>query len=268
METLFSFSTPSLTTPQFSRFRSPSNLKAPIFSSSSSSSSSSSICDLFCRCNGSTSGDHQSATDEDLSISSAYDALGVDRDCSIADLKSAFRSKVKQFHPDVRKSGSDSMIRRVISAYELLLERIGFGAYEREQLDPFDEPECEAFDVFVNETLCVGKVCPYSCVKTAPHAFSFVTSTGTARTTSQGHGDDYEVQLAVGQCPRSCIHFVTPSQRVILEELLDSIMSFPFDNSADADYLYSLITKAKFENNRYRKPKRQPKASTDNVDWF
>ncbi|KAJ6434428.1 hypothetical protein OIU84_018025 [Salix udensis] len=38
-----------------------------------------------------------------------------------------------------------------------------------------------------------------------------------------GHGEDYQVQLAVGQCPRSCIHYVTPSQRVILEEFLDSI---------------------------------------------
>mgnify|MGYP001602793966 CR=1 FL=1 len=27
----------------------------------------------------------------------------------------------------------------------------------RECMDPFDEPECEAFDVFVNEVLCVGK---------------------------------------------------------------------------------------------------------------
>lgn len=27
----------------------------------------------------------------------------------------------------------------------------------RECLDPFDHPECEALDVFVNEVLCVGK---------------------------------------------------------------------------------------------------------------
>ncbi|KAF3330495.1 Transcription initiation factor TFIID subunit 15b [Carex littledalei] len=34
------------------------------------------------------------------------------------------------------------------------------------------------------------------------------------------HGDDYQVQL-VGQCPRKCIYYVTPSQRVILEDLLE-----------------------------------------------
>lgn len=36
-----------------------------------------------------------------------------------------------------------------------------------------------------------------------------------------GHADDYQVQVAVGQCPQNCIHYVTPSQRIILEELLD-----------------------------------------------
>lgn len=28
-----------------------------------------------------------------------------------------------------------------------------------ECLDPFDNPECEAFDVFVNEAVCIGKGC-------------------------------------------------------------------------------------------------------------
>ena len=27
----------------------------------------------------------------------------------------------------------------------------------RECIDPFEKPECEAFDIFVNEVLCVGK---------------------------------------------------------------------------------------------------------------
>ncbi|XP_034706098.1 uncharacterized protein LOC117929796 isoform X2 [Vitis riparia] len=160
------------------------------------------------------------------------------------------------------------MIRLVIQAYELLSCCSRSEIIERECLDPFDEPECEAFDLFVNEVLCVGKGCPYSCVNRAPHAFTFVSSTGTARATSQGHGEDYQVQLAVGQCPRSCIHYVTPSQRIVLEELLDSILDTPYDTSAEADLLYSLIVKARFENNRYQKPKKQPKGSTQHVDWF
>ncbi|KAJ9552784.1 hypothetical protein OSB04_016829 [Centaurea solstitialis] len=212
-----------------------------------------------------------------MSASSAYQVLDVLPDCSLSDLKAAFRAKVKQFHPDVRKSdeddSSDTKIRLVIQAYEVLSNLSKSEIIERhvslgECLDPFDAPECEAFDIFVNEVLCAGKGCPCSCVKTAPHAFAFSSSTGTARATSQGHAEDYQVQLAVGQCPRSCIHYVTPSQRVILEELLGSILNVPFDCSAEAELLYALIVKAKFENNRYRKPKKQPNVSTKHVDWY
>ncbi|XWS42408.1 hypothetical protein CRYUN_Cryun16bG0012000 [Craigia yunnanensis] len=196
-----------------------------------------------------------------LSNSSAYSVLGVHPNCSAVELKAAFRAKVKQDHPDVNRDGgdSDTMIRRVIQAYEILSDYSRSEIIERECLDPFDSPECEAFDVFVNEVLCIGKGCPYSCVKRAPHAFTYDPSTGTARAISQGHAEDYQVQLAVGQCPRSCIHFVTSSQRIILEELLDSILNVPFDISIEADLLYSLVVKANFENNRYQKPKKQPK---------
>ncbi|KAF7848004.1 hypothetical protein BT93_L2375 [Corymbia citriodora subsp. variegata] len=208
-------------------------------------------------------------SDAPLHSSSACDVLGVKPSCSPAELKAAFRAKVKQYHPDVNRDGdSDARIRLVIQAYEMLSNHSRSEIIESECLDPFDEPECEALDLFVNELLCVGKGCPYSCVKAAPHAFTFATTGGTARATSRGNGDDYQVQVAVGQCPRNCIHYVTPSQRIILEELLDSIMDVPYDTSAEADLLYSLIVKAKFENNRFRKPKKQPKSSTKHVDWY
>ncbi|KAK6139446.1 hypothetical protein DH2020_026800 [Rehmannia glutinosa] len=168
---------------------------------------------------------------------------------------------VKQFHPDVTRDGqnSDIMIRRVIQAYEILSNYSKSEIIERECMDPFDQPECEAYDIFVNGVLCIGRGCPYSCVNMAPHAFKFSSVTGTACATSQGHADDYQVHLAVGQCPRSCIHYVTPSQRIILEELLDSILNMPYDTSAEAELLYSLIVKANYENNRYQKPKKNAK---------
>ncbi|KAK4779181.1 hypothetical protein SAY86_006709 [Trapa natans] len=207
--------------------------------------------------------------DGPLSTTSAYEILGVDSGCSEAELKAAFRAKVKKYHPDVSRDGdSDTVIRRVIQAYQILSNYSRSEIIERECLDPFDEPECEAFDLFVNELLCMGKGCPYPCVETAPQAFTFATSTGTARATSQGTGEDSQVQAAVGQCPRSCIHYVTPSQRIILGELLDSIMDVPYDTSAEADLLYSLIVKARFENNRYRKPNKQPRDSSEHVDWY
>ncbi|KAG8388314.1 hypothetical protein BUALT_Bualt02G0112700 [Buddleja alternifolia] len=179
--------------------------------------------------------------------------------------KNRLLSEVKQFHPDVMRGAaggggpqnSDIMIRRLIQAYQIIvipriicissiqgimviitscgLICIAFRFFLnlklnfRECVDPFDQPECEAFDVFVNEVLCIGK----------------------------GHGEDYKVDVAVGQCPKSCIHYVTPLQRIILEELLhSSILNMPYDTSSEAELLYSLIVKAKYENNRYQVPKR------------
>lgn len=96
--------------------------------------------------------------DEHLSTSLAYDVLGLAPDCTAAELKAAFRAKVKEYHPDVRQDNRSSniMIRRVIKAYEKLSNCSRSEIIERECMDPFDEPECEAFDVFVNEILCVG----------------------------------------------------------------------------------------------------------------
>uniref|UniRef100_A0A7N2L4R1 Uncharacterized protein n=1 Tax=Quercus lobata TaxID=97700 RepID=A0A7N2L4R1_QUELO len=67
-----------------------------------------------------------------------------------------------------------------------LYSSIEYPPSPRECLDPFEKLECEAFDIFVNKVLCVGKGCPYSCVKRAPHAFSFA-SIGNAWVSSQGY---------------------------------------------------------------------------------
>ncbi|CAN6346959.1 unnamed protein product [Urochloa humidicola] len=197
--------------------------------------------------------------------------LGLDATAcySAAQLKAAFRARVKEFHPDVCKDpeNTDLMIRRVIEAYQMLSGNQEM-MVERNNVDPFDEPECEARDIFVNELLCIGTGCPYSCVARAPHVFSFSDDIGTARAISQGNGGEGDlVQLAVGQCPRKCIHYVTPCQRTILEDVLTSVLMAPYD-LAEAAVLHSLLTKAKFENNRYTKPKRGANSSSDYVDWM
>lgn len=202
---------------------------------------------------------------------SPYQILGVDptSPCSSSQLKAAFRSRVKEFHPDVCRDtvDADATIQRVFRAYEILSKR-----HENEDnngicSDSFEEPECEAYDLFIDERLCIGRGCRYSCVKRAPFAFSFTMENGTARVTSQGRGDDYQVQIAVSQCPKRCIHYVTPSQRAVLEELLQVVLANPYD-SGEAAYLESLIIKATAVNNRYQmKPKREADASTEYVDW-
>uniref|UniRef100_A0A0D9WG82 J domain-containing protein n=1 Tax=Leersia perrieri TaxID=77586 RepID=A0A0D9WG82_9ORYZ len=203
-------------------------------------------------------------------LATPFQILGLDTSASYsaAQLKAAFRSRVKEFHPDVCKDteNADLIMKRVLEAYEILSGNQGM-MIERNNVDPFDEPECEACDIFVNELLCIGTGCPYSCVKRAPHAFAFADDTGTARAISQGLGNDYNVQLAVGQCPRKCICYVTPCQRIILEEVLASVLMTPYDLS-EAAVLDSLLSKATFENNRYKKPKRETKSSSDYVDWM
>ncbi|CAM0955636.1 unnamed protein product [Alopecurus aequalis] len=203
-------------------------------------------------------------------LAKPFQILGLDASaaCSAAQLKAAFRARVKEFHPDVCKDtqNADLIMRRVLEAYEILSGNQGM-MVERDNIDPFDEPECEAFDIFVNELLCIGTGCPYSCVKRAPHAFAYADDIGTARAISQGNGDDYLVQRAVGQCPRNCIYYVTPCQRAILEDVLASVLMTPHDLS-EAEVLYSLTSKATFENNRYKPPKRETKSSSDYVDWM
>ncbi|KMZ73354.1 hypothetical protein ZOSMA_14G01180 [Zostera marina] len=191
---------------------------------------------------------------------SPYEILGVELGCSVLQLKTAFRGKVKQFHPDVMTGqNSDAMIRLVIEAYDELMRQHGHHSIDlSSNFDPFEEPECEATDVFVNEVFCIGKGCPYSCVKTAPDAFSFMDEYGygsKARATSQGgvrlDKERSSMLVAVKQCPRKCIHYVTPAQKEILEELLHNILTPPLYDSGEMDCLESLITKAKYENGRY-----------------
>lgn len=46
-----------------------------------------------------------------------------------------------------------------------------------------------------------------------------------------------------------------------------SVLMTPYDLS-EAAVLDSLLSKAMFENNRYKKPKRETKSSSDYVDWM
>jgi len=50
-------------------------------------------------------------------------------------------------------------------------------------------------------------------------------------------------------------------------DIMPSVLMPPYD-IAEAAVLDSLLSKAKFENNRYRKPKRGAKSSSDYVDWM
>ena len=54
-------------------------------------------------------------------LNNYYEILGVDPDCELTQIKSAFRKKAKAFHPDVDPSGRHtSSMRKLLTAYEIL----------------------------------------------------------------------------------------------------------------------------------------------------
>ena len=80
----------------------------------------------------------------------------------------------------------------------------------------------------------------------------------------------YTLNLAVGQCPTSAIHWVTPRQRALLDEIVADAARGVAD-PRDASYVvYERLAKAAFENKRAAAParKRTPNRSTEWVDWY
>lgn len=170
-------------------------------------------------------------------------------------------------HPWPRLS---SLPRRRRPARSLLL------AFRRRSAsaDPFSEPEAVAESIFVNELRCLGKSCYSSCVQKAPSVFSFAEAPfGAARASEEppAPAAAYAASLAVGQCPRECIFYVTPLQRERLSAVLENVRD-GLSSPGDADFaLFQLLAKAQFENGRYRDPKerkRTPKSTSEHVDWF
>ncbi|CAI5951175.1 unnamed protein product, partial [Closterium sp. NIES-65] len=164
-----------------------------------------------------------------------WELLGVAEGSSVDEIKAAFRAKIKNVHPDVYRGELDAeaITTRLVLAYELLLEEVenptGGRRWRREE-----EEEEEEGDLWpwVNEIRCLGQSCRSSCIVTAPFLFSYAEDTARARAMSPdafqgwtvgGETKDrarYCVNLAVGQCPELCIHYVTSAQHAELTEKL------------------------------------------------
>ena len=140
-------------------------------------------------------------------------------------------------HPDVSASPTAAEDTRRLCAAYALLSSTSATANAALYADPFATPEAEATLLFVNELRCIGRGahallrvscqgsdayagCSSSCVDAAPLMFSFAADTGAARVLAQGDASDYELRVAVGQCPTECIHYVTLLQLMRLTPLL------------------------------------------------
>jgi len=204
---------------------------------------------------------------------------------TIAEVKAAYRARMKVYHPDVYDGDGDGeeMARRIVAAYRAVAEggiasattTVWDGISEifpwaRDDADPFDQPEGPADAVFVNEFTCRGKgACPAycCCVGRSPESFAWAkdtnaarfdgpTWTDLARRQTQSDADDaetaaaaaYNLNLAVGQCPVMAIHWVTPKQRRRLDGIVADAAEGLTDPREGADAVYALLAKAAFEN--------------------
>lgn len=222
------------------------------------------------------------------------DETGPSFEPTLADVKAAYRARMKRYHPDVYEGDGDAeaMSRRVLAAYAAVLGDEATDArwlrrpsdvppWSSDDADPFDSPEGPADVAFVDPFLCRGRACPpyCCCVERHPAGFEW-TREGVARLTRDAASwgelvrDDaeraaYDMHLAVGQCPTEAIAWVTPRQREALEALVDEATATG-DAEGAARRLRELLAKAAFENGRAAAPamRRRPKRSGRWVDWY
>ena len=61
-----------------------------------------------------------------------YDILGVKRDASAKEIKTAYRQKARKFHPDVNKeAGAEETFKKISNAYEVLSDDQKRSIYDR-----------------------------------------------------------------------------------------------------------------------------------------
>lgn len=193
-----------------------------------------------------------------------WQVLGVANadDCTVAEVKAAYRARMKQYHPDVYRGEGDgaALARRIVAAYSAVVEDNNAARdavvdawdgvsevfpWAREDADPFQHPEGPADAVFVNAFDCRGRgACPSycCCVQRCAGSFSWVEDTNAARfdgptwteltrrqesqdaeTAKASEADAYVLNLAVGQCPTMAIHWVTPRQRRRLDGIVAAV---------------------------------------------
>lgn len=79
-----------------------------------------------------------------------YDVLGVKRDASAAEIKSAFRKLAKKHHPDQNKDDPKAKERfaEVNAAYEIVGDKDKRGQFDRGEIDAAGKPRFQGFEGF------------------------------------------------------------------------------------------------------------------------
>ncbi|CAI7851333.1 unnamed protein product [Closterium sp. NIES-53] len=151
-----------------------------------------------------------------------WELLGVAEGSSVDEIKAAFRAKIKNVHPDVYRGELDAeaITTRLVLAYEV--------SYPHPHtfppsLSPSHPPLVLAYEVSRSPPSHSPLVLAYEDTARAramsPDAFQGWTVGGETKDRAR-----YCVNLAVGQCPELCIHYVTSAQHAELTEKLQGIV--------------------------------------------
>ena len=173
---------------------------------------------------------------EDGSLVNYYTLLGVSRDATKAEIKTAYYSLSKLCHPDVCGVDGNDLCALLNDAYGVLKDDTLRFFYDQELAqvqadleDGFDPektrsrwfphrvPQGDQRAVFVDENTCIG--CK-QCVWAAPAMFRLEPLHGRSQVWGQWLNSEDQIQTAIDACPVSCIHWVQKDQLPVLEHVM------------------------------------------------
>lgn len=159
-----------------------------------------------------------------------YQLLGVSVDSTRKEIKEAYRSLQKKYHPDIAGEKSHEYTLMLNEAYRALMRED-----LRRRYDLSNGRKKEGFDsnfsglgssswngpvgphaLFVDENKCIG--CR-ECVHYASKTFTMDDALGSARVSVQFGDDDKDIEVATESCPTDCIHWVESGELPLLEFL-------------------------------------------------
>ncbi|KAG2482476.1 hypothetical protein HYH03_018583 [Edaphochlamys debaryana] len=160
-----------------------------------------------------------------------YTILGLSPAAEASDIRRAYRTMMREFHPDLAPAGLREDMQRLCvllnEIYETLNDEEKRAVYDTlagfssSAVNPFLDASFPRDQVFVDEISCIGcGKCVRACMKT----FEIEESKyGRARVISQTAEPVEEIQIAIESCPVDCIHWVSLPQLSLLEAALASM---------------------------------------------
>ncbi|KAL2634357.1 hypothetical protein R1flu_005836 [Riccia fluitans] len=160
-----------------------------------------------------------------------YELLGVQKDATVQEIKSAYRWLQKRCHPDIAGAAGHDMSILLNDAYSILADPNRRASYDAVCADKADfegytgqalysrwyGPPGEDKAVFVEETRCVGCL---KCALIAPNTFAIENKHGRARAVGQWADEESTIKDAIKACPVDCISWVDREKLPALEFIM------------------------------------------------